>query len=43
MAVSEQRLIDALRAGEEWAYETMILEYGAVAVALGINLFNRSF
>jgi RNA polymerase sigma-70 factor (ECF subfamily) len=34
MAVSEQRLIDALRAGEEWAYETMILEYGGRLLAV---------
>jgi len=34
MAVSEQRLIDGLRAGEEWAYETMILEYGGRLLAV---------
>jgi RNA polymerase sigma-70 factor (ECF subfamily) len=31
---AEQRLIDALRAGEEWAYEMMILEYGGRLLAV---------
>jgi RNA polymerase sigma-70 factor (ECF subfamily) len=34
MATVEQRLVDALRAGEEWAYEMMILEYGGRLLAV---------
>jgi RNA polymerase sigma-70 factor, ECF subfamily len=34
MAVSEDRLIAALRGGEDWAYETMIREYGGRLLAV---------
>ncbi len=34
MAVSEQRLLEALRGGEDWAYEAMILEYGGRLLAV---------